>query len=175
MELYQKIKAFRLRIKLSQEKFSDEIGMSRSNYSHFERGKSQLTTETLLVFANRFNINIDFFTNKNINKENIDGYLDGYVNGYVNENIEDTVNENNKTKNAPLSTNEDTSKHNSTCKFCKEKERVITVMHSQIETLKDQISGLKQQTTDLRNDKIQLKEQYDNLAKDIESRKRNSA
>lgn len=159
-----------MRIGLSQQEFSDKIGMTRSNYSHFERGKSNLTMDTFLVLANKFNIDVDFINNDDINEANINSYLDGYLNGYLNEKIKDSSNDSELSRTTSLANNKD-----SHCESCKEKERIITVLNNQIEILRDQVEGLKQQTLDLRNDKIQLKEQYSNLAKDINSRKRNSA
>ena len=58
MELSVIIKALRVELGLSQEEFANKISLSRSNYSHFEIGRSNLSVEQLNEIAKIFHINM---------------------------------------------------------------------------------------------------------------------
>jgi transcriptional regulator with XRE-family HTH domain len=56
-----KIKNLRKHFKLSQQAFSDKIGMKRSNLSQIEIGRSTPTANTITIIANVFNIDANYF------------------------------------------------------------------------------------------------------------------
>jgi len=76
---------------------------------------------------------------------------DDNLNDNLNKKIKDAESSNYEIKNKFLSVNDKNSKYNAICESCKEKERVITALSSQIEVL-------TQNVKDLRSDKAEYKE-----------------
>lgn len=76
---------------------------------------------------------------------------DDILNANLNKKIKDTESNNYEIKNKSLSVNEKSSKYDVKCESCKEKERVINALTSQIEIL-------TQNVKDLRSDKADYKE-----------------
>lgn len=66
MFINQYIKKIRTELKIGQDEFSEKIGLTRSNLSQIERGKSKPTYNTLLKIVNEFHIDANLlFGNDN--------------------------------------------------------------------------------------------------------------
>ena len=59
MEIGKKLKELRLQSELTQEKFSEILGISRVNYTRYETGKVRPDYETLIKIADYFDISLD--------------------------------------------------------------------------------------------------------------------
>lgn len=70
MELSEKIKQIRKDNNLSQEKFAEEIGVSRQSVVKYEKGVTIPLTDVLIRICQRFNLSLDYFV-----KEKIDDKL----------------------------------------------------------------------------------------------------
>lgn len=66
MELDEKIKYIREQEELSQERFSNRLGVSRQTVINWEKGKSTPTFELLMLIANEFHIDINSLVQKNM-------------------------------------------------------------------------------------------------------------
>lgn len=56
----EKLKDLRKRTKKNQEEVANDLGLTRSNYSHFENGRNQPDNETLVKLANYYNVTTDY-------------------------------------------------------------------------------------------------------------------
>ena len=66
----KKIKEIRKRTRLTQELFSEKIGIEPSSLSNIENGKSFPSMQTILNIAEKFNISFnDFFDNDYLTEE----------------------------------------------------------------------------------------------------------
>lgn len=60
-EIGRKVRNLRKEKGLSQEKFSEYVGLSREHVSCIERGKHMVTIETLYNIAEYFEVDIKYF------------------------------------------------------------------------------------------------------------------
>lgn len=63
----KKIKELRLRDGYNQSKLADQLGLTATAISYWERGKATPSTETLYKICDIFNVNIQELTGKNVN------------------------------------------------------------------------------------------------------------
>ena len=57
----EKLKVLRKSLGLSQQKISDECGISRATYCHYEIGMNLITTLTLYIICKNHKISMDEF------------------------------------------------------------------------------------------------------------------
>jgi Predicted transcriptional regulators len=60
----KKIKELRLKHHLTQEQVADALGFTRSAYTKFETGASELSFARAILIANLFSITLDELANK---------------------------------------------------------------------------------------------------------------
>lgn len=58
--LGKRIREERLRLNLTQERLSEDIGISTAYLGQIERGERNITLEKLILLANRLGVTIDF-------------------------------------------------------------------------------------------------------------------
>lgn len=75
--LPQKLKALRLKYRLSQKQVSDRIGVSPSIISGYETGERTPSTEVLLALSHLYRCSTDYLLGKNENASNNTISLDG--------------------------------------------------------------------------------------------------
>lgn len=67
-----KLKELRKKRKISQLKLAMDLGMNQNSISRYETGERQADYETLIAFADYFNVSIDYLLgrtdNPNLNK-----------------------------------------------------------------------------------------------------------
>lgn len=62
----EKLKDLRKKTKKSQEEVANDLGLTRSNYSHFENGRNQPDNETLVKLANYYNVTTDYLLGRDV-------------------------------------------------------------------------------------------------------------
>lgn len=67
MEISEKIKHIRKANSLSQEKFAEEIGVSRQSIVKYEKGVTTPLTDVLIRICQRFNLSLDYFVKEETN------------------------------------------------------------------------------------------------------------
>ncbi len=67
MELSEKIKQIRKDNNLSQEKFAEEIGVSRQSIVKYEKGVTNPLIDVLIRICQRFNLSLDYFVKEENN------------------------------------------------------------------------------------------------------------
>ena len=67
MEISEKIKHIRKANSLSQEKFAEEIGVSRQSIVKYEKGVTIPLTDVLIRICQRFNLSLDYFVKEETN------------------------------------------------------------------------------------------------------------
>ncbi|MCR4614534.1 MAG: helix-turn-helix domain-containing protein [Clostridiales bacterium] len=65
MECHEIIKALRQRYGFTQEEIANQLGVSRSSYSHYEKGDVKPKIKYLVKLANIFNVTTDDLTGFN--------------------------------------------------------------------------------------------------------------
>ncbi|MDJ1468197.1 helix-turn-helix domain-containing protein [Xanthocytophaga flava] len=58
--MFMRIKQLRKQLNLTQEEFATSIGTSRSNYSQFETGKSNLTPDSIAKLSLKYQVNANW-------------------------------------------------------------------------------------------------------------------
>ncbi len=67
-----KVRSIRLSRNLSQDKFSDELNVSRVYISDIERNKKIPQINFLLKISKKYNVSLDWLINEDYEKNNID-------------------------------------------------------------------------------------------------------
>lgn len=64
----KRIRAYRLKLKLTQAKLAEESGVEPSNISHIERGATKVSLPTLLKLTNILEVSLDDLLYDSLNK-----------------------------------------------------------------------------------------------------------
>ena len=73
-KLGKRIREERLRLNLTQEHLSEEIGISTAYLGQIERGERSITLDKLIVLTNRLGVTVDFLLNDYIETADDDLY-----------------------------------------------------------------------------------------------------
>ena len=75
-KLGKRIREERLRLNLTQEKLSEEIGISTAYMGQIERGERSIALEKLIVLTNRLGVTVDFLLKDYLATANDDMYTE---------------------------------------------------------------------------------------------------
>jgi transcriptional regulator with XRE-family HTH domain len=75
--LGQRIKEERLKMKLTQAQLAEDINISNSYMGYIERGEKSLSLETLINFANRFHVSVDYLLQDSLSLDD-DQFIDQF-------------------------------------------------------------------------------------------------
>lgn len=67
-EIGKKLKEIRSILNLSQQKLSDECGISQTTYSGYETGRYLINTTTIYTICEKYNVSMDWLVGRNNNK-----------------------------------------------------------------------------------------------------------
>ena len=73
-KLGKRIREERLRLNLTQEHLSEEIGISTAYLGQIERGERNITLDKLITLTNRLGVTVDFLLNDYVTVANEDIY-----------------------------------------------------------------------------------------------------
>ena len=73
-KLGKRIREERLRLNLTQEHLSEEIGISTAYLGQIERGERNITLDKLITLTNRLGVTVDFLLNDYVTAANEDIY-----------------------------------------------------------------------------------------------------
>lgn len=73
-KLGKRIREERLRLNLTQEHLSEEIGISTAYLGQIERGERNITLDKLITLTNRLGVTVDFLLNDYVTVANEDLY-----------------------------------------------------------------------------------------------------
>ncbi len=73
-KLGKRIREERLRLNLTQEHLSEEIGISTAYLGQIERGERNITLDKLITLTNRLGVTVDFLLNDYVTAANEDLY-----------------------------------------------------------------------------------------------------
>ena len=73
-KLGERIREERLRLNLTQEHLSEEIGISTAYLGQIERGERNITLDKLITLTNRLGVTVDFLLNDYVTVANEDLY-----------------------------------------------------------------------------------------------------
>lgn len=73
-KLGKRIREERLRLNLTQEHLSEEIGISTAYLGQIERGERNITLDKLITLTNRHGVTVDFLLNDYVTVANEDIY-----------------------------------------------------------------------------------------------------
>jgi len=60
MKLNERLKKIRIELKLNQQQLADQLGVTQAAISATEKGKNNLTSETLYILLTKYNINLNY-------------------------------------------------------------------------------------------------------------------
>ncbi|MBQ5759770.1 MAG: helix-turn-helix transcriptional regulator, partial [Schwartzia sp.] len=73
-KLGKRIREERLRLNLTQEHLSEDIGISTAYLGQIERGERNITLDKLITLTNRLGVTVDFLLNDYVTAANEDLY-----------------------------------------------------------------------------------------------------
>ncbi len=73
-ELGKRIREERLRLNLTQEQLSEEVGISTAYLGQIERGERNITLDKLITLTNRLGVTVDFLLKDYVTAANDDLY-----------------------------------------------------------------------------------------------------
>lgn len=78
VRLGSRIREERLKLRLTQEKLAEDIGISDSYMGQIERGERSLALDTLVTLANRLGVTVDYLLSDSV-KVNDEGLLNEWL------------------------------------------------------------------------------------------------